>query len=149
MANVASDPAIDPGSPASVSDAAFARRVPKPWGWEVIWTPADMAYVGKVLHIWAGQRLSLQVHELKTESWLLVGGRAKVVWNDTSGQLVECELMAGRGYTCEHGRQHRLVGITDCDIIEVSTPEIGTTWRLEDDFGRSDESDADRAAGNR
>jgi hypothetical protein len=33
------------------------------------------------------------------------------------------------------------VGITDCDILEVSTPEIGTTFRLEDDFKRPDETE--------
>jgi hypothetical protein len=37
-----------------------------------------------------------------------------------------------------------LIGITDCDIIEASTPELGTTWRLEDDFARPDETPAQR-----
>ena len=39
------------------------------------------------------------------------------------------------------GQRHRLIGITDCDIFEVSTPEIGTTFRLEDDYKRPDETE--------
>jgi mannose-6-phosphate isomerase-like protein (cupin superfamily) len=113
--------------------------VDKPWGWELLWTPADLPYVGKVLHIQRGRRLSLQVHEEKTESWFLIQGRARVIWEDDRGKLEECELQAGLGYTCERGRKHRLVGITDCYIVEVSTPEVGVTLRLEDDYGRSDE----------
>ena len=59
-----------------------ARRVDKPWGWEIHWTPPDRPYVGKVLHITAGKRLSLQLHDEKLESWFLMQGRAKVVWDD-------------------------------------------------------------------
>ena len=67
----------------------------KPWGWEIHWTPEDRPYVGKVLHILAGKRLSLQVHDEKLESWFLMRGRAKVVWDDGTGELVETELAAG------------------------------------------------------
>ena len=121
-----------------------ARRVEKPWGWEIHWTPADRPYVGKVLHITAGKRLSLQVHDEKLESWFLMSGRAKVVWDDGSGELVETELQPGLGYSCAIGQRHRLVGITDCDVLEVSTPEIGTTFRLEDDYARPDETESVR-----
>jgi mannose-6-phosphate isomerase-like protein (cupin superfamily) len=119
---------------------AEARRVDKPWGWELLWTPPDLPYVGKILHIQSGRRLSLQVHEEKTESWLLIRGRARVTWENHLGEPEESELQAGLGYTCERGRKHRLAGITDCDIVEVSTPEVGMTLRLEDDYGRSDET---------
>jgi mannose-6-phosphate isomerase len=141
-----------------VSDAAGAetsstegssRRVEKPWGYEIHWTPVDRPYVGKVLHIDAGRRLSLQVHDAKTESWLLVGGRAAVVWDDGHGDLVETELQPGLGYSCRIGQRHRLVAITDCDIVEVSTPEIGTTHRLEDDYRRPDETEEVRERADR
>jgi mannose-6-phosphate isomerase-like protein (cupin superfamily) len=122
--------------------AGQARRVEKPWGHEIHWTPEDRPYVGKVLHIDAGRRLSLQVHDAKQESWFLMAGRAKVVWDDGSGELVETELEPGLGYSCSIGQRHRLVGITDCDVLEVSTPEIGTTHRLEDDYARPDETEA-------
>jgi mannose-6-phosphate isomerase-like protein (cupin superfamily) len=101
--------------------------------------------MGKILHIDQDKRLSLQVHDIKQESWFIMNGRAKVVWDNDNGELIETELQPGVGYTCAVGQRHRLVGITDCDVIEVSTPEIGTTFRLEDDYKRPDETEEVRA----
>jgi len=53
------------------------RRVEKPWGHEEIWAVTDR-YVGKVLVIEAGKRLSLQKHEVKDESILVVSGRLRL-----------------------------------------------------------------------
>ncbi|MGA2968165.1 MAG: hypothetical protein ABSD69_03295, partial [Candidatus Levyibacteriota bacterium] len=53
-------------------------------------------------------------------------------------------LTPGKGYTTLIGQRHRLCGITDCDIIEFSTPEKGTTLRLEDDYKRPDETPEQR-----
>ncbi len=119
----------------------YARWTEKPWGYEVCWTPSSKPYVGKLIHIDTGARLSLQIHDQKSESWYLVSGRAKVVWErEPDGALLETELERGAGYSCEAGQRHRLIGVTACDIIEVSTPEVGNTRRLEDDYSRSDES---------
>ncbi len=127
--------------PKTFSNHPYIRRVEKPWGHELHWTPVDKPYMGKVLHINAGKRLSLQVHDKKQETWFLINGSAKVVWDDTTGNLIETVLQKGNGYSCLIGQRHRLVGITECDVIEVSTPEIGTTFRLEDDFKRPDETE--------
>ena len=54
----------------------YVRRIDKPWGWELHWTTPGLPYVGKVLHIQAGKRISLQLHDAKRESWLLVAGAA-------------------------------------------------------------------------
>lgn len=126
------------------SNDSYVRKIEKPWGYEVHFTPATLPYMGKILHINAGNRLSLQVHDIKQESWFLKDGRAKVVWDNEAGELVETELQEGVGYTCAVGQRHRLVGITDADIIEVSTPEVGTTFRLEDDYKRPDETEEER-----
>lgn len=131
-------------SVSQASNAPYVRRIEKPWGWELHWTPADLPYMGKLLHIKAGARLSLQSHDVKQESWLLLAGEALVIWEDDAGVLIETELQMGVGYTCAVGRKHRLVGITDCDVIEVSTPEIGTTTRYEDDYERPDETPEQR-----
>lgn len=119
----------------------FIKKINKPWGYELHWVPADKPYMGKIEHINAGARMSLQVHDQKQESWFLMNGRAKIIWEDSKGNLVETEIENGKGYSCSIGQKHRLVGITDCDIIEVSTPEIGTTYRLEDDYKRPNETE--------
>lgn len=126
------------------SEEPTARIIAKPWGWEIVWTPPGLPYVGKILHIFEGHRLSLQVHEEKSESWLLVSGKAAAVWQTNAGRLEEYELNPGQGYTCERGRIHRLIGLSDCDIVEVSTPEVGVTRRFDDDYGRKDEAASTR-----
>jgi mannose-6-phosphate isomerase-like protein (cupin superfamily) len=122
----------------------YVKKVEKPWGYELHWVPEDKPYIGKLLHVNAGKRLSLQVHDEKQESWFIISGQAKVVWENNDEQLIETVLEPGKGYTTEVGQRHRLVGVTDCDIIEVSTPEKGTTYRLEDDFSRPDETPEQR-----
>lgn len=126
------------------NNSPYSKRVEKPWGWEIHWVPADKPYIGKILHVNEGARLSLQQHDLKGESWFIMNGRAKVIWDDPEGNLIETELQPGQGYTTEVGQRHRLQGITDCDIVEVSTPEAGTTYRLEDDYSRPDETPEQR-----
>ena len=130
--------------PSTFSTEPYVKRVEKPWGYELHWVREDAPYMGKIEHINAGCRLSLQIHDEKQESWMIMNGRAKVVWENDKGELIETELMPGQGYSTKVGQKHRLVGITDCDVIEVSTPELGTTWRLEDDYSRPDETPEQR-----
>lgn len=131
-------------SPVNFDTSPYVKRVEKPWGYELHWVRPDAPYIGKLLHVNAGARLSLQLHDLKQESWFLISGQASVIWEDSSGKLVETELQPGWGYSTKIGQKHRLKGITAADIIEVSTPEAGTTYRLEDDFARPDETPEQR-----
>lgn len=123
---------------------SYVRKIEKPWGYELHWVPEDAPYMGKLIHINAGAKLSLQIHDEKQESWLLVSGEAKVIWEDANGEITETILKKDVGYSTQIGQKHRLAGITDCDIVEVSTPEKGTTWRLEDDYSRPDETPEQR-----
>ena len=125
-------------------NSSYIKRVKKPWGYELHFVPENKPYMGKIIHINAGTRLSLQLHDKKQESWIIIKGQAKVIWDNNKGELIETELENGKGFTTEIGQRHRLIGITDCDIIEVSTPEMGTTWRLEDDYKRPDETPKQR-----
>ncbi len=135
---------------------AYARRIEKPWGYELHLVPDESPYMVKVLHINAGARLSLQRHlpgktsPGKLETWVLGTGRAKVIWEDAEGRLVETELEPGKGYSIPAGLKHRLAGISECEVLEASTPEgDGTTERLEDDYRRPDETVEMRRQSNR
>ena len=130
--------------PTSFLTRPYVKKINKPWGFELHWVPDNAPYMGKLLHINADARLSLQLHDQKSESWFIMNGRAAVIWEDSNGNLIQTELESGQGYTTQIGQRHRLMGITDCDIIEVSTPEIGTTWRLEDDYSRPHETEEQR-----
>ena len=122
------------------TNAPYVKRVEKPWGYELHWVPEARPYMGKIEHINAGARMSLQIHHQKQESWFLMSGQAKIIWENEKGELIETIMESGKGYSGEIGQKHRLVGISDCDIIEVSTPEMGITDRLEDDYNRPDET---------
>jgi mannose-6-phosphate isomerase-like protein (cupin superfamily) len=127
----------------------YSRRVAKPWGYELIFTSETSAYTFKLMHINAGKRQSLQVHDAKTETYLVRNGRAAILIENSKGEMEQIELESNHGYTTQVGQRHRLIGLTDTDILEASTPENGTTWRLEDDFARPDETEELRAAPNR
>jgi mannose-6-phosphate isomerase len=126
--------------PQNYSNDPYVKKVEKPWGYELHWVPENAPYMGKLIHVNEGARLSLQVHDQKQESWFLVKGRGAVIWENNKGEMIETELQPGVGYTTAIGQKHRLKGLTECDIIEVSTPEKGTTWRLEDDYARPHET---------
>jgi mannose-6-phosphate isomerase len=113
----------------------MGRRVDKPWGHELIWAHTDR-YVGKILVIETGQRLSLQRHEIKDESILVLSGRLRLYLEDDEGTVRAEELDAGASRRVETGRIHRYEAIERCELIEVSTPELDDVIRLEDDFGR-------------
>src|SRR5207253_10685358 len=75
-----------------------ARRVEKPWGYEILLSPADVAYTAKIIHVKAGKRLSLQLHDTKVETQTLVDGRGVLVLEGSDGQLHEIQMQPGVGY---------------------------------------------------
>lgn len=130
--------------PSTFSNESYVKRVEKPWGYELHWVQENKPYIGKIIHINGGARESLQIHDQREESWLIINGEAKIMWDDPSGKLIETVLIPGTGFSTKVGQRHRLIAISDCDIIEVSTPEKGTTWRVEDDYARPNETPIQR-----
>ena len=123
-----------------------SERVEKPWGHELHWARTEH-YCGKVLFIRAGCRLSLQYHDQKVESQMLLTGRAVLELEEAGGRLVAIEMQPGHGYTIGPFQRHRIVALEDSSILEVSTPERGVTVRVEDDYGRGDETEHSRLRG--
>ena len=130
--------------PSTFTTDSYVKRVEKPWGYELHWVPEGAPYMGKIMHIIAGECLSLQIHDQKQESWFMMAGRAAVEWEDNQGNIITTEMKPGMGYSTSVGQRHRIRGITDCDVIEASTPEKGTTWRLEDKYARPNETPEQR-----
>jgi mannose-6-phosphate isomerase-like protein (cupin superfamily) len=111
-------------------------RVEKPWGYELHWAKTDR-YVGKILHINAGHALSLQYHVRKEETILLWSGRLQFDI-EQNGSLKRLDVKPGERIHVVPGTVHRMTAIEDCDIFEVSTPELDDVVRLEDRYGRED-----------
>ena len=111
------------------------KLVEKPWGRELIWAHTDR-YVGKVIVIEAGKRLSLQRHVVKDESIYVMAGRLRLTLEDEAGEIRVEELLVGDHRHVATGRIHRYEAIERTELMEVSTPELDDVVRLEDDFGR-------------
>jgi mannose-6-phosphate isomerase-like protein (cupin superfamily) len=112
------------------------REVEKPWGSELIWAESEH-YAGKILFVRAGESLSLQYHEVKDESWYVLEGRAKLELGRAGEEGVkEVEIAYGEAYRFRPGTVHRVTGIEDTRILEVSTAHLDDVVRIEDSYGR-------------
>jgi quercetin dioxygenase-like cupin family protein len=106
-------------------------KISKPWGWE-LWFAKSRHYVGKIIFIKKGHRLSRQYHRFKHETvyadqgtWRLELGKAR--------RLVK----PGTAIVIKPGTVHRFWAMKeDVRLIEVSTPQVKDVIRLEDDYGR-------------
>jgi mannose-6-phosphate isomerase-like protein (cupin superfamily) len=119
-----------------MSGRVDVRHVPKPWGHETIWAHTDR-YVGKILHIKAGQALSVQYHERKDETVYLLNGEMKY-WVQLPGdtELRDQALSTGQSFRITPGTIHYMEAVTDCDVLEASTPELDDVVRIKDRYGR-------------
>jgi mannose-6-phosphate isomerase len=119
-----------------------ARRIDKPWGHELIWAQTDR-YVGKVIAIDPGKRLSLQYHEQKDESIFVMRGTLRLHLENEAGELEIHDLEPGEHRRVPVGRKHRFEALDErVEVVEVSTPELDDVVRLSDDYGREGTSEA-------
>jgi mannose-6-phosphate isomerase len=110
------------------------KSVPKPWGHETIWAHTDQ-YVGKILHITAGEALSVQYHKVKDETVYLLSGKLIYrIWENDLPRDISLEI--GEAFHVTPGTIHQMEAVTDCDILEVSTPHLDDVVRLTDRYGR-------------
>jgi mannose-6-phosphate isomerase len=116
-------------------EGELPRHVDKPWGGELIWAWTSR-YVGKILTLEAGKRLSFQYHEHKDEWIHVLDGRLLVTLQNDDGVVETRELGPGDGAHVRTGRTHRYEALETCHLVEVSTPELDDVVRLSDDYGR-------------
>lgn len=111
------------------------RRVEKPWGYEVIWAETK-DYVGKLLYIKKGHRLSKQYHNIKEETIYVVNG---VLYNEDENDKIT-KILPGENFHVSPKQIHRFCA-KECDVelMEVSTPHLSDVVRLEDDYRRKED----------
>lgn len=107
------------------------KRVEKPWGYEIWWAYTDK-YVGKILSVSQGSRLSLQYHMIKDETLMVLSGVANI----TIGSSVFEVSPMSEAIRVKPNTVHRIEAVTDVVLIEVSTPEVEDVCRIEDDYDR-------------
>lgn len=112
------------------------KNVDKPWGYEQLWAHTDK-YVGKLLYIYAGSKLSEQFHEVKDETIYVLEGILELRLDEDREVFY---LEPGQSFHIEPGRVHRFVapkGGVDVVLMEVSTPELDDVVRIRDDYNRA------------
>jgi mannose-6-phosphate isomerase len=126
----------------AMSGPADVTTVPKPWGHETIWAKTDR-YVGKILHVKAGHALSVQYHNKKDETVYLLSGEL-IYWVQLPGsdEIKDMKLKVGDAFRITPGTVHYMEAVTDCDVLEASTPELDDVVRLQDRYGREGTSKA-------
>tara|TARA_R100000406_G_C3047676_1_gene107878 strand:+ start:242 stop:586 length:345 start_codon:yes stop_codon:yes gene_type:complete len=113
----------------------MSNIVQKPWGHEVRWAITDK-YLGKILHINAGHKLSRQYHELKDESIYVLEGEL-VLEIGQGSEIEKIILHQGGSWRIKPNTIHRFCAPSSgCILVEVSTPEIDDVVRLEDEYNR-------------
>jgi mannose-6-phosphate isomerase-like protein (cupin superfamily) len=144
---------------AGVTDAGFAATprldvmprsactfVEKPWGNETWLNGRHPAFAFKRIVIHAGHRTSLQYHEFKRETNLLLSGRARLHY-----KLTDCELRDVRDRDVATTELtsiavvdvwpftlHRIEAVSAITLYEVSTPHLDDVIRVSDDTHRAD-----------
>ncbi len=113
------------------------RRTDKPWGYELLWAHADV-YVGKLIFVKKGHRLSLQYHRQKDETLYVHEGRAVFEVTGSDGKTVKHDALPGFRIHFAPLTRHRIAAVEDTVLFEVSTTELDDVVRVEDDYGRRD-----------
>ena len=121
--------------------ASEPKKVDKPWGHELIFAVTER-YAGKLLHVKAGESLSLQFHNVKDEAWYVLEGRAQVELGEPGQSVLTSEVVSsGASFRFRPGTVHRVKAVEDTTILEVSTPELDDVVRLDDNYGRTGTSE--------
>ena len=123
--------------PSETEPITQPQRVDKPWGHELWWAETPH-YAGKILHVDAGHRLSLQMHREKDESSYLMSGRLLLTRGPSAEELTTEEIGPGATWRVEPGTVHTIEALEDSDVLEVSTPHLDDVVRLQDRYGRED-----------
>ena len=129
-----------PAAPGLHADVYRAPRQEKPWGHEIIFAAIEGKYIGKIIHVTAGNALSLQYHVQKDETISVLSGAAVIEYGPSADDLSSLHFGPGDTVHLPAGAVHRITAITDLTFAESSTADPG--WRedvvrLEDKYGRS------------
>jgi len=111
------------------------KYIDKPWGHEIVWASTGL-YLGKILHINSGQIMSLHHHEQKDETLYVYRGKVDVLIEDANGNMRSHVHNEGSTIHIPATVNHRIIAVTDAELLEVSTPFPDDIVRLHDEYGR-------------
>ena len=120
----------------TISDTILFTKIEKPWGYEELIECNDK-YVVKKLFMTKGNACSIQYHELKTETIVVLSGKLNIYIGDSVETLQYKEYTFGDTITIKPYTVHRMEAVEDSLYIESSTNELWDVIRLQDKYNRT------------
>ncbi len=107
------------------------RTVSRPWGTYTILEEGPRFKIKRIV-VKAGASLSLQMHQHRSEHWIVVTGTAEIVNGDQT-----IRLEANESTYIPAGHKHRLANVTDVELALIEV-QCGS-YLGEDDIVRFDD----------
>jgi len=107
----------------------------RPWGSETLLLLIPKILTLKLLKIKKGKQGGLQYHRKKNECGYLISGRLQITYENKYGKLVKKIVTKGKTFHFRPGLIHQEKALTDCQIIEASSPHFNDRVRVEKKFG--------------
>ena len=105
------------------------------WGQEILCALIPKKLSLKILKIKKGKKGGLQYHRRKDECGLIISGKLLVRYENSKGKLNKKVLKKGDAFHFPPGSVHQEEAITNCQMIEASTPHFNDRVRVEKKFG--------------
>ena len=105
------------------------------WGKEVLCALIPKKISLKILKIKKGKKGGLQYHRKKDECGLLISGKLLIRYEVKNGKLNKKILKKGQSFHFPPGSVHQEEALTNCEIIEASTPHFNDRVRVEKKYG--------------
>ncbi len=106
------------------------------WGNENLITIVPKKFSLKTLFIKKGRKGGLQYHHKKNESGYLVHGTLIIRYDLGDGKLRQRKLKKGQSFHFPPGLVHQEEAVTDCLIVEASTPHFNDRVRVEEKYNQ-------------
>lgn len=101
------------------------------WGSEKLVALISKKISLKVLHIKKGKKGGLQFHRKKNECGYLVSGRLLIKFDNGNGILKSKIIKSGQSFHFPPRSIHQEHALTNCLIVEASTPHFNDRVRVE------------------
>lgn len=105
------------------------------WGKEKLLALIPKKLSLKLLFIRKGMKGGLQFHRRKNECGFILSGKLLVRYDNGKGKLIKKILKKGETFHFPPGAVHQEEAISNCTIIEASTPHFNDRVRVEKKYG--------------
>ena len=106
------------------------------WGKEVLLALIPKKISFKLLEMKKGTKGGIQYHHKKDECGYIIKGKLLVRYEKSKNKLSKKILKRGYVFHFPQGSVHQEEALTDCTILEASTPYFNDRVRVDERFGQ-------------